>query len=43
MTPANAKSKHIDVENKLNRLAADAEKLGLFKTEKTDKIVKSES
>ncbi len=36
MTPANAKPKHIVVEERMNRLSQDAEKLGLFEIEKSD-------
>nr|WP_302600066.1 indolepyruvate ferredoxin oxidoreductase subunit alpha [uncultured Cellulosilyticum sp.] len=36
MTPANAKPRHIVVEERMNRLSQDAEKLGLFSIEKTD-------
>lgn len=36
MTPANAKPRHIVVEERMKRLGEDAEKLGLFSIEKTD-------
>ena len=36
MTPANAKPRHIVVEERMNRLSQDAEKLCLFSIEKTD-------
>ncbi|WP_054741307.1 indolepyruvate ferredoxin oxidoreductase subunit alpha [Cellulosilyticum ruminicola] len=39
MTPANAKPRHIVVEERMKRLSADAEKLGLFSIEKANNKV----